>query len=379
MYMASSLWWKQVTGPVRLTEAISRGIANNSSVLFIIPADLPWRREMRYSIEELLKSENLDFNHIDCQDEFFGRDVGRFLLERFGSDTDKTGFRPHKDKLEHFLRTRGILSGKVIWLKGILPQQLDEWIAFLCSYKANKREDGLFVVESTGIPATVRIPGTMTQIRYDDYVSQYDSHLFASILASQAVERKCLQHYATAVASSLCGLDAEVISDIIENMDFASEDPLEKVHEIFHMRYEMTCRGVCCEKYPHPFYLIRNGKEEEMENRLWGAQVQIAFPLVEKMRMWFINKYHAQIVECLIPPVKQFDHIITNPRDAELGTLVYLMSKRREEENQRRLYIPSPSDYEYIHFLHEVRNKLAHMDLCTTYEIVKLLSSTLDD
>lgn len=59
--------------------------------------------------------------------------------------------------------------------------------------------------------------------------------------------------------------------------------------------------------------------------------------------------------------LRQFGEELRSAADVELGTLVYMMGLRRSDDHsQWLLYIPDEEEREWVYFLCECRNKLAH-------------------
>ena len=69
----SEFWWTSITGPRNLCDAVSRALHNKSSVCLVVPDDLPWRDEMRASIEtgmhQMPDMESFYVEFIDVEDE----------------------------------------------------------------------------------------------------------------------------------------------------------------------------------------------------------------------------------------------------------------------------------------------------------------------
>lgn len=100
---------------------------------------------------------------------------------------------------------------------------------------------------------------------------------------------------------------------------------------------------------------------------------QVLFPLIELERQKLIEKWHDSIEEALHENhVEQFGAAVTDPAEVELGTLCYMM-RCRVSGDYRMLYIPEEADRERIRFLHECRNKLAHMNCCAPGQVAALL------
>ncbi|MBQ5759741.1 MAG: hypothetical protein IIV92_06485 [Schwartzia sp.] len=122
----------------------------------------------------------------------------------------------------------------------------------------------------------------------------------------------------------------------------------------------------------HILWYYRSGKLSEIEHRIWAAQVQVLFPVIEIERVSLIQKYKTEIQNVLDSDyIEQYHEQLTNALDTELGTLCYLMS--RKEDGMYILYIPDEGDRKRIKFLHDCRNKLAHAVCCSPGQIYELL------
>lgn len=98
------------------------------------------------------------------------------------------------------------------------------------------------------------------------------------------------------------------------------------------------------------------------------------FPVIELERVSMIHKYEKEIQEILEnETITQYNEILKNALDVELGTLCYLMS-RKNYDGFYSLYIPNETDREWIRFLHDCRNKLAHVSCCSPEQIYALLN-----
>ena len=368
-----TIWWTQITGPRRLVDVISATLRNSRSVIYISNPDMPWRHEMRYTVEEQIRNTgSFVVDYIDWEDEHNREDIGRFLLERYASNNDMAAYRPHLGKPGPYLHKLGVLSKRVIWIKGIPADQVGEWVSFCRDYRTDTKEHGVFVIEAAGYNPLIRFPKYISVIRYFDYVSPYDTQLFALIVLSRSNIPVCFHQYISYVTANLCLTDGELVAELISNTDFEKSSPLESLEKLYDEDQILINRGSTklTDSEPHPFQLLRNNSIQVLNNRLWKAQLQAVFPLVEEERISFIQKYEEAVKACL--PIRQYTQIITNPYDVELGTLVYL-TQEKDENDQRRLYIPESTDYKRLHFLRDIRHKLAHMRICTPEEMTDLL------
>lgn len=119
-----------------------------------------------------------------------------------------------------------------------------------------------------------------------------------------------------------------------------------------------------CFQNNHPFQLIKNKDYQQLEKRLWQAQLRVAFPILENKRIEFIKRYEKELRDCL--PVEQFNETINNPLELEFGTLYHLVQSKR--------LLVSREDYSKIIFFRNIRNKVSHIQTCTVKEMMNLLS-----
>lgn len=338
------MWWEQVTGPKRFTDEIIKNIKNRICTILCVPDNLPWENELRDVIIRNNINNGEWFEIIDGGIENI-TEVGNFLLQKFADEKIKTSYayHSHNKTVEKYLKENKVLSNRILWIKNISSTSVLKWIAFLRKYKSSNNNEGTFILETN---EQFNSTGTIHVLKYFDFVTIYDSHLFASIVTSQSANKQLVYQYITNLADSLCGMNVELIVEFIENTDFNGDDISNNYRSYFDI------------------------SEDELTYKIWKAQIQIAFPLIEVARVNFVSKYEDLIKDCL--PIEQFGEIIENPYEVELGTLIYLLSSKYEEDEENRLVI-SYQDYEDLHFLHRIRNKLAHVKCCNTNEIYTLL------
>ena len=80
-------------------------------------------------------------------------------------------------------------------------------------------------------------------------------------------------------------------------------------------------------------------------------------------RLKYIKDFYDDIANVLSrETIVQFDEVITQPNDVELGTLHFLIKSFK-------INVPSWADRERVSFLRDCRNKIAHMNCCTVDEV----------
>lgn len=364
-------WWNRITGPQGTVQEVADLLSDGRSVSLGVPDDLPWRHEMRAAIRDALQSSyglgDVSFEMIDG-DQFPSTfdNLGEFLLDNFALKQDRMQYRPRPDKsIQSYLVERKVLKNRVVWLKGLTSGICAKWLSFCGRYPSSSISDGLFIIEVIG----GRSGGGGTCVRsvaMDDHVSVFDARLLNSIVVSEekpglSDDRK---RYCTALATHLCGKDVEVAGTLILQPDFLETDPVDLVGRIAQTD-EFSRRGSRSDN--HVLGLYRAGRLGEIKRRVWEAQVEVLYPLVEAERLSIISSLRIPITELIQNNrVKQFEEQIVDPNEIELGTLVYLIASRQ-------LYVPDALVRERIHLLRDCRNAIAHRECCSLEQVSMLL------
>ena len=384
----SEFWWTSITGPRNLCDAVSRALHNKSSVCLVVPDDLPWRDEMRASIEtgmhQMPDMESFYVEFIDVEDECPDiADIGRYLMEKYALPEIAAGYRG-REKLQKYILDKHVLDNRVLWIKGMNAAQEKRWLQFCRDYVPAKDSDGRFVLEArwTDRESERR---NLAVIRYGDTIKRYDLTLFNSIYLNRekGTYSAIWQQYAAVMCALLCATDAETSQAFMETCDFSTEEPIigmQKIAEdIAYLR-----RGESNDQ--HILSLIRRENMSVIDTQVWKAQLQVLFPLLEIERVSFVSHYHQQIQEALRERyydfktgrsqlIYQFGDVISDPDDAELGT-IYRMTKlkRDNDTSQYLLYIPDEKSRSRIELLHDLRNALAHGEPCAIDKVAEFIN-----
>lgn len=370
-------WWNSITGPHKAVTAVAEALLSNSTVILKVPTDLPWRRPMRSAIEEHIRSMSGSVDTIitqlDVADECSPADEpGRYLLSRFArSDV----FRSYREKsgisIQDYMIRNGVLKDTILWVKGLDSVQAAKWLKFSQGYKGSI-EDGLFVLE---VHEQINLGGAknIQAVVFDAYVREYDLQVFNSfVLDEQNAYSDSWKKYASAVAASLCKTDAEVSELYLRLVDLQKDDPIAGIEALAALP-DLARRGEDASS-THILNLWRRGDTAELERRVWEAQLQVLFPLLEMLRTRIIDELREPLTECLREhPISQFGAPVTDPYDLEFGTLVWLMGKT-DEYAMRYLYVPDEALRQRIRFLRDCRNCLAHTSCCSVEQVSELLA-----
>lgn len=370
-------WWSNITGPNMIVSNAVAALLDNKMVVIKVPLDLPWRCSMRSAIDSSFKerSNNRDviIELIDFMDENPEQlEPGKFILNRFASSTVKKGYREKsKVSVQEYISSKNIIKNRIIWIKGLDKLRAEKWIKFCRGFAERKATDGLFVIEVH--PDIVTTESELIKvIDFSDYVSSYDVQLFNSfVLDEQNYYTDNWKKYISACSASVCDIDAEISELLLRMVNFKKESISEGIRRILEIS-DFSRRGED-KSSEHILWHFRNGNIAEINYRIWNAQIQILFPVIELERVNLIHKYVSEIQSVLDSNnVIQYGEYLDDPIDVELGTLCYLM-KKRNENGSYSLFIPDETDRNRIKFLHECRNKLAHVTCCSPEQVFELL------
>ncbi|MDR1875714.1 MAG: hypothetical protein LBQ90_11975 [Synergistaceae bacterium] len=384
-----ALWWEVITGPSRVVKTLVSELTGSRSVFLKIFRDLPWRETMRHCVEYRLLEQRpeMSIEYIDCTDEDNdpALEPGRYLLERCCENVRvahayREGYRNENGRggIVQYLRDKRVLKNRVLWLKGLREEHVDRWMQFCARYEPDGDPGGLFVVESSFDVPKGPLPAHIVRCDCEKTITPHDTLLFCSWLSARSNAGNGWKQYTAALASTLFMHDAEVAAFFIENTDFCTEAPVDRIYRLLAERNFDDRRGAVAEEFeaePHTLYLARNRQTPEIERRVWKSQLQFAFPLIEEERVDFIKKYKEEVRSSLLQTgqdLRWYGRQVTEPLEAELGLLVQLM--KMERENGTAL-LPNNEDSRRMNFLHSVRNNLAHMRCCSPKTLAKLFDN----
>lgn len=365
-------WWNNITGANMIVAKVSDTLNENKMVVLNVPSDLPWRYQMRSAIElhfrKNAETEDTYMQIIDANDECRDEDPGKFLLTKFGKTREiKNGYREKSGaSIQKYLIQNRVLKNTIVWIKGLNHEQKKAWMTFSREYNTQSVSDGLFVLEVHDNKDNIDHK-KVTLINFSDFVSSYNVQLFDSfILDRENCYTSNWKKYISTVTSCLCDTDAEISLELIRHTDFLHENPIEGISKI-DKSGSFASRG-SDEGSNHVLAYFRRGEVGELEHRMWVAQVQVLFPLIEIERTKLISTLYDEIKKALTSEdIYQYDVIIEDPNEVELGTLDYL-------KRSFKINIPQSDIRSWISFLHNCRNKIAHMGCCEPEDVVKLLN-----
>ena len=374
------LWWNNITGARTVVDRVAMALLENKMVVLKVPSDLPWRYPMRSAIQnafnERTDSRDIVIETIDAVDNNPANlEPGRFILQNYAASAIKAGYREKaRISIQEYISDRNVIKNRIIWVKGLDEKTAGKWLQFCRGFSPRSAADGLFVLEVHG-NITATESKYIQYINFDDCVSSYDvQQLNCFILDDQKLYTTNWKRYISTTVATVCGVDAEISEMLLKVVDFRNETAIDGLKRINEMG-DFERRGTEKDS-DHPLWHFRNNNTAELSHRIWTAQIQVLFPIIELERQKLIEKWHSASETALKEnDVTQFGAVITAPAEAELGTLCFMMSCKVYGD-YRMLYIPDEADRERIRFLHDCRNKLAHMNCCTPNEVAGLLDGS---
>lgn len=371
------LWWNNITGARTIVDRVAMALLENKMVVLKVPSDLPWRYPMRSAIQnafnERTDSRDIVIETIDAVDSNPANlEPGRFILQNYAASAIKAGYREKaRISIQDYISDRNVIKNRIIWVKGLDEKTAGKWLQFCRGFAPRSAADGLFVLEVHGNIAATESKH-IQYINFDDCVSSYDVQQFnCFILDEQKLYTTNWKRCISTNVAAVCGADAEISEMLLKVVDFRNETVIDGLKRINEMG-DFERRGTEKDSN-HPLWHLRNNNTAELSHRIWTAQIQVLFPIIELERQKLIEKWHSAIEAALKEnEVTQFGAVITAPAEAELGTLCFMMGCKVYGD-YRMLYIPDEADRERIRFLHDCRNKLAHMNCCTPNEVASLL------
>lgn len=368
----SDFWWNNITGANYVVSQVVQILLGNATAIVEVPADLPWRKEMRSAIETSFRSQSMANEMIvevvDSSDEYSpGITVGKFLLDRYANSREvRNGYRERSGKsIQRYLIDNSVLKNRIMWIKGLSGLDANDWIKFCKEFDPGTSDKGLFVLEIHGSYPKIEQKNVHI-VKLLDFVSNYDVQLLCSfILSNQANYSAAWKNYLSATVSSLCDTDAEIAEHILCSSDL-KEKPFPIILSEIACQEDYWARG-SDPSSKHILALVRKNNISEIEKRIWKAQVQALFPIIEFERMRIISVYrHELAAELNEYIVEQYKKRVTEPDDLELGTIHYMLASG--------LFTPHDKYVEdRIAFLHKCRNCLAHAYCCDTQQVKHLL------
>lgn len=380
---AGQIWWTEIANPGRFIEDVQTALVDGRSVLLQIGLAFPYRWTFRDEISHWMDQSNITTEQIDCETDYTGDDIGAFLVNRLAPQ-----FLPEylRHRTPQLLRDNKIFSNRLIWVKGIPKEAVLKWTEFVSEFRSKSTESGVFLLEVKEMEKKKSFSHSITGLQYASYITDDDLRLYISILSENCSMQPSLKQYAVNLITALCNKDSETAGKMLEELDLERDDPTETLRTVLGTNFldspQINCKG-------HPFALLYEEAYDQLDKRIWIAQVQTVYPMIEMERLTYINRWYSEILESLKTPFRREGdnsphylmdiegNQITDPYEIEIGQLSLLITVRNyDDATQYQLYIPDESLRNRIRFLRTCRNQLAHLKKCETAECYQMLTGS---
>nr|MCR5650353.1 hypothetical protein [Lachnospiraceae bacterium] len=166
-------------------------------------------------------------------------------------------------------------------------------------------------------------------------------------------EDAIIKKYVSELVANIAGNDIELSALCIKNYRLFLGNPSEQIKTITN---EEVRSGGTDFIYKKDF--------NEIEHLIWLAQIKTIYPFIEEYREDFVKKYSVDISKKL-PIEASYGEVYSDPKDVELGTLVYMAGCGDLVLNGK--------EYEKLKKFKDARNKLSHLSTLNIEEINELL------
>ncbi|MDY3971727.1 MAG: hypothetical protein SOZ28_03345 [Clostridia bacterium] len=355
-----NIWWKQVTTANAYIKKVVENISNKKSMALEMPECVPWKEYFDECIESAMKSRSSE-STIDfiCSP---GEKIGDYILNKYCSEEKRATYRPDKTFACFLAQSDDIvLNNRIVWVKNIPDNMIDEWLEFVSDYSKNVKKDRPHAVFILEIPPCRNINTKkkgIINIVYTNELSIFDTYVFCTLAVSDIKINRELKRYLAELVSSICGYDIELCSICIERYNEFLSNPIDTVMN--------NIINTVCRSNGDKFEVVHS--EDEMHQLIWSSQLKIIFPVIEEYRRKFVIKYKNQINSHL-PITTTYNECFTEPEDVEIGTLMYMAADDKihcSEEDRHKLF-----DFK------EARNLLAHLKILPFDKVEHLLSDSI--
>ena len=357
-------WWTNITGPQTFVNLVVDALIEGKVPVLHMPDDLPWRQAMRSAvIEKIQKQTGIDplIHTIDASDEV-PEDMhpGDFILGQADENT-ATGYRKRSGSIQNYLSETKAFHKEIFWIKGIAQSDLQRWLQFCQGFSVLSLQTFLFVLEDKS-PEQPSVRSPLQVIEFSDRVNRNDVQIFSAFLIAQEKKEisKPWADYISCACANLCDYDAELAALLIQKGNWKVEEPLEMLCKALDEGFNM--RGTA-EKSNHIFAYLRKNERSEISQRLWVAQLQTLFPVIEMQRIAVIEEFKIPLQNALDKGIFQFNKLVTVPQDLEYSALCYGLKSGG-------IWIDKLTNLRNdLYYLRDCRNKLAHHQCCTPEQV----------
>ena len=292
-------WW-DIPGPYRFVSRVENDLRDRVNVVAALPTGLgrEWFNFFRRRWSD--DQERIDVLHLSAEsgsplDEL----CGTFTTHPVGTMTIRTLVQ----EKEFCGRTIGIVLDS--------KESVKNWMEFLLAYQRECRfievlDRTVLLLATEGVSPKL-LPASATHLRvhiYEGFARPYDCYMYAWVLLGTEDKQAWRTDLKMAMCAQLAQWDPRVcevlsdrdISSILEPGSYIRDlsAVLDTADELSDAD-EGWAIGIL-QRYDdqviyHSGWLARDTLSQEFQRRVWTAQIQVIFPLIERMRQQAIKRY----------------------------------------------------------------------------------------
>jgi len=265
-------------------------------------------------------------------------------------------------------RTVGVL------LDGKYP--LQQWMEFLSAYERECRlidvlDRTVLLLATDGVsPGLLPSPEMNLRVHiYEGYARPHDCYMYAWVLLGAEEKQVWRTELKMALCAQLAQWDprlCEVLSDrdlrsILQPGSSVVALPSGQDADVPADEDEGWAKGILQRRdgqvVYHSGWIARDTASQEFKHRVWAAQVQVIFPLIEQVRRQAIERYSKRF---RLPILVGDGEYVTDPFELEIAMVRRIMSRMGEVPQA----VLSRLDQAW-----EFRNSLAHLQPLTDQQL----------
>jgi hypothetical protein len=357
-------WW-DIPGPCRFVRRIENDLRDRVNVVAALPAGLgrEWfdffRRRWAADQEriDVLRTTEESSSPLDelCSS-FTTHPSGTLTLGALGKET---GFR-----------------GRTVGLFLDSKKPVQEWVEFLVSYEQECRLiDGfdrtVFLLATDGVsPQLLPSPETYLRIHvYDGYARPHDCHMYAWVMLGTDGKQGWRTELKMALCAQLAQWDHRLcevlcerdIGSIMQQNSSTKPISVGQVSGAAMDVDEAWALGILQRRdgqiIYHSGWMAEDNMPKEFRRRVWAAQVQVIFPLIEQVRRQAIERYGGRI---RLPILVGENEYVNDPYELEIAMVRRIVS--RIDGVPRTVLRRLDQAWEF-------RNALAHLEPLTEQQL----------
>ena len=348
----NQIWWDRVPNAVSYVQNIVESLLKESSVLLQYAENIPWREYWIESIKEAVVQYNSSkrFEMIEGVE-----NPGEYILREYCKPEKRATYRPTKSYAKFFAQSDDIvLNERYLWVKVSSKEGLATWMRFVSEYvkeRGKGKDSAVFILEWKSKTPAPNKKGLQI-LSFDDYISEYDRNVFTTLASSSVREPAFIKSYLAELSAITFENDIELCAACLNEYKAFLDCPNDLICKVLAEQTRCSGEMYTFEKPP-----------EAINNGIWKAQIAIVYPLIEEFREDFV-RVHAKPINAELPIQSAYGEMYENPKDVELGTLVFMAGSKR--------LIISTEEYKKLDKFRIARNKLAHLDTLDFSELCEL-------